>query len=820
MGTTESLLNHLTDNDIREIYIDGLLRKDGYQPYYIIDADEVADYCHPLAKNEAKSLGEIADEQFIIEYLFESEREKILITNDYFDELVGTRLFLVSKLNLEMLKQTVKRYRNDLVDLIEEMDLVKSKDNSSYTRKILENYSFLLSFSTGSYKNKLSKFNNLMGASSANFEGRLKDPELEWYLQSYLRDEIQWKKIYDDFRFQTVSKLNDINALLKAYHLTNRFQDDNHKKIFYFLSSSTTDIQNLRTKILNKEINNPNLLVGKLPDRSFTLIRSKRQLFASLIYETFEQKNNGSEDKNIEYEQFKEILITLKKEFNDKYLDDRRQTLTQNQNQTKEIIENLMILRKSQKELLKDKDDESEEIQIQIQELDKVLKVAVNDTDNRLLKDRFDSFLRKVDLAIDEEFGDKNNVVFRYAEIQQLMRSSIFEMEVVDDFLNKLLPEKRQSNEEDVEFDRGSDTIEGVFNAFPLLFEYDFYKTNVYSFLKKIRNERKFNKNLLREYTDNVDVVKDSKQNVFPFILYLFMIVEYEDPKKRYSSNFFVYTKARKIIEEYVSYKDFLTKNLISNNRFLDSRKKEMADIYAIGCWAARRSRKYKFAYDLSRKAKAEFPNDPRFDFSLALIGYCWKYEVVKEKRYEWSYQSFFNNEDKDEESSILSHCEAAIKKFRNIEGYKNKDFIKSSYIALLNHTSFSYAAKYKSVIDKVNRIDKNEAKRHLNKPRIQYYLERSRDLVDEIKSLLEIVNQKTKSEKLKAFPEFIHTEVFLEYYEIKNSIYCKDEIPEVMNYKVNKAINDIQVAIKYCRDKRIGLGWRCKSLLEKLRNV
>ena len=691
-----SLLNELTDEDIREIYYDYLLSKQNYEFHYVIDADEIANYCHPFSNKQDKDFGEVADEEFIIDYLFNTSKRKIIFLEDYFNELIGTRVFLLSSLNLNLLKETVNRYKHSFLDLIKEVEEVE-KDKSEYIKKIIQHYSFLLSFSTGSYKNKLNKFNNLMAYPSINIEGQIKDSDISRFLSNYKRNDKLNTKIYKNFKFQTTSKLNDINALLKTYHLTNSTMNEGKKKIFYFLSSSTEDIQSLRIKILNKEIENTNFIVEKLLSKSFSLIRSKRQLFASLIYQTFNNKDNPTN-----YTEFRQTIKNLKKSFNNDTLKGKIRQLAQNQNQNKEIIENLTVLYNNRKELLKNGKENDNTFKISINNFERIIEIKKDyPSDVKIFEDQISNFIKKVDSSLDEEFG-KKNLKKRYDAIKQFMRHSIFETEVIDNFLLQLDSDKKYN---EIKINKGDDPIESIFNVFPVLFEFDFYKKIFFPFLQEIKNLTVFDKKLLQKFTNNLDVIEASNNNIFPFILYLFLIVKYRDPSKNYSGNFFVYKRSKRLIQNYKS------KIKYSSNEYIkEIKKKELADIYAIGCWAAMRSRKYKFAYKLSKEAKEEFPKDPRFDFSLALIGYSWKYEVETEGRYEWSYKKYYDGGEVNK-SSIIIHCEEAIKKFRDLKNYDNEDFIKNSFIALLNFTIFCYAAKYKSLHDNLNQIDIREVK-------------------------------------------------------------------------------------------------------------
>ena len=87
------------------------------------------------------------------------------------------------------------------------------------------------------------------------------------------------------------------------------------------------------------------------------------------------------------------------------------------------------------------------------------------------------------------------------------------------------------------------------------------------------------------------------------------------------------------------------------------------------------------------------------------------------------------------------------------------------------------------------------------------------------MKGLLGIANDKEKKEKLKGFPEYLYTEAFLEYYEIKYSVYLNKDNRD-FNYKLSKAISDVKEAIKNCENKRLSLQRRCERLLERLESI
>lgn len=768
---SNSIFKRLTQDDIVELYYDYQLHnsEEGFDFYYVIDADELYDYCFPR-RNTNKNDSEIADEQFIIEYLFLSKDHKIIIIDDYLKEIFDLRSKLLSVSSLKYREDEISYHLNQIEELIDINDI--KYDSEEYFNKVNESLSYLMYISEGMYETNLSKLNDLL-SNPIIYESRCKDIEIKKAFNSYKKNTENFNELLSFFHTKEISKHNDVNGILKTYFLSSYFE--NHNKIFYFLSSSTTGV----TKIKEDIISIGKLIGSNNKPYGISLIRNKLQLFASLIFNTFEFEAN-------DIKHFTKILEKvankLDSDNNDSELID---LLKKNRNSTVEQIENYTIIKNRNKR----REEEEVQIALRVENFERLFRIKKTSRDLKIFKDNIQRFINRINSIVENEINliDLNK---EYQETKILMKHLLFEMDVIDNFLANALYKKEQ-----IELDRGADPIESTFSAFPILFEYDFYSEKIFPALLNIEDNTITEGSIFTTLPRSCLNEDNSKTYVLViYISYLLLLVKYEHPTRKYSNNFLVFN--------YI-------KELLSHISFS---KKHKADIYAIGCWSARRCRKYKFAYDLSIDANKLFPDDPRFDFSLALIGYSWRYEYDTIERYEWDYKDYYNND------LIFNSCEEGIKKYKNNFDISISDTIKYSYIALLNLTAFSYAAAYKNVLDL---IDKNHEKSIIKialQGSPQKYLKKSRVYINELKQLLDVEDSNNKGIKMSRLPEYIHTEVFLEYYELRNSIYFSREIR--YRKKMIAALIDINSAIKSCGPQRIGLRKRCERLLDKLKSL
>ncbi|MFB6343068.1 hypothetical protein ACE1ET_15170 [Saccharicrinis sp. FJH62] len=813
LNIANSLLNDLDDDDIREIHKDYILSKE-YNFNYVIDADEIVDFCWPLRNDVDKDIGVIADEQFILEFLFLAKNIKVYFLNDYFNELINIRAFLLSTLNNQYTKDNIDKYIDVLQYYIENLDK-NVENNDLFVKLVIQSYSFLLSISEGTIGNDIKTFNDLMASPNINFEGKIKDLKINNYLEQYKKDLKLINKLYDFLQSKRKSKFHDINAVLKTYHLTKTSISNNEKELFFFLSSSTMEVKSLRNTIFENRYEN-SFNINKLP-HSYSLIRSKKQIFAYLIYNLFGKDSFSSENKPDTIESFDRFFKTFKESihgFNEHIIDKKESDrnfmlvnmLKESKFANREIIENLTIRYAERKYL--NKIDEKNKIKVEA--IQRLFHYRPNQNEKNNLVLIFNNLLDKVNDVISSKFSTIS-IFQEYKDIKNFVTHSLLEMNVFDEFLNKL-----ESSISEVELDRGADPVESTFSAFPALFEYNFYKNILLPLLLKVKNETFGSSSELTKFINLKGNIEDlSKSNLLPYILYILTLVKYKSSGRGYSNNFLAYKYSQDLIKEKSqsihAKKSEITDDNSSGNFNLFKLEQELADIYAIACWAARRSRKYVFAYDLSKEAQNIFPNDPRFDFSLALIGYCWKYEYEKLLRYEISYSEYFSETGK---GSILDYGNNAIEKFRKIKGYNTLEHLKFSFIAVLNFQAFCYVAKYKEVFEIRN---SQSGRIRLRGKKQQEFLLYSRQFMEELKQLFDITDNSEKRIKLQNFPEYIHTETFLDYYEIQNDLFFNRNFN--LEKKLSCAIEDINLAIKNSTN-RVGLRKRCIHLLNNLKNV
>lgn len=818
LDITKSILNELEEEDIQEIYFDYLRMKEGYVLNYVIDADEIHDYCLPFDKNIDKDLGEIADEQFVIQYLFGTKESKVIIVDDYLEELNNLQDNLLSTINAKVTKEAIQKYIGTLKDFLKKIDNLRG-ESEDYLEEVQKSYSFLLSISDGNYKIILSDLNNLISKSSV-IEGVKDDKVISKSLKGYETDIRLINSIYKDFEHKSISKYNDIHGILKAYHLTKSYEESNkvikdkkkeRKELFYFISSSTVDIKKLRLSILKNKIEYDQFCFGFLAKGRSSLIRTKSQIFAFLVYRTGNEDIDDSQKKPLKYVDFKnEIFRSIKKwdasgehkELADKLKLGRSINIEKGENLT------IHLNRQNQKY------EFGNNSTLKKDNFDKLLSYST--IYGNELKKSIEELISKSTVFLENEFGKTNlNEVFE--RIRMLKKISRFENEVIETFLKGL-------NKSKLEFDRGEDPIESIFNAFPPLFEYTFYKKNFFPVLEKIEKEQ----------ITSQDVIKlISQENIhrdfYISVIYLLLLVKYKYPRGNYNSNFIAYSNIKILLKK--------KKNEMNNSRgrLGINSNKNIKDLYALGCWAARRSRCYRLAYELSMEARKMYMNDPRFSHSLALIGFCWKYEYGTTGQYDWPYSNeknviqrdYFIEQDKDyveeiisknyftEEGndSVIGHCEDGIQKYKDMGVGKNKnyEYILNSYVALLNLTAFVYVIKYKLLL---KNSDKNKvsSKKDFNRKKDHDFLIKARRHVLEMRNLFA---QKKGEQKWKNYPAYLHTEVFLEYYELRDQMKI-EVIKSSFETKLSSAKRDIDYAIKKSKERTM-LYEKCKILRENL---
>ncbi|MDY8138133.1 hypothetical protein [Aquimarina sp. 2201CG5-10] len=771
---SNSILNNLTTDEIRELYYDYELQKrsDDFEFYYIIDADELVDYCYPK-RNKNKSDSEIADEQFIIEYLFLSKRHKIIIIDDYIKEIFDLRSKLLSIASLKNSKKEIE-YHLERIEYFVKVNN-ENQDNEDYFENLNESLSYLMYISEGKYVTNLSKLNYLL-SHSILYESKSKIMELEKAFKLYNKDVYKFDGFLKIFDRKEISKHNDVNGILKTYFLSSHFENQN--KIFYFLSSSTTGIKKIKKRISNLTMEEPNK--SKNRPIGISVIRNKPQLFAQLIFNTFEF---GIKDFNSFSQAIDKITNRLSRNDSDSEL---IALLKENRNTNLEIIENYTIINNRKEKV----ENEEQRIALKVESFERLFRIRKTEKDKKYFEEHVQDFIDRVNSLVKE--ANLIDVNRQYQETKKMIDHLLFEMDVIDDFLANELYKK-----DEIKLDRGADPIESIFSAFPILFEYDFYAKRIFPTLLDVQDNIVVEASILTSLPRNCFDKENSRTYVLiSYILYMLLLVRYEHPTRRYSNNFIVFNYVKKIIKN------------------IKLSKKHKADIYAIGCWAARRCRKYKFAYELSIEAIEYFPLDPRFDFSLALTGYCWRYEFDTIHRYEWEYAEYYDNK------KILNYCEEGILKLKKREDITTSSTVKHLYLALLNLTAFSYAAAYKIELDQIDQKQEvGVIKKGLrNTP--QKYLKKSRDYINELKKCLDVKSINDKKEKMEKLPEYIHTEVFLEYYELRNSLYFPKDTDTKYRKKIIQALMDIRMVIDNCGKNRQGLKRRCERLLDKLKSL
>ncbi|WP_420601490.1 hypothetical protein [Flagellimonas sp.] len=797
---SKSILNELEDFHIQELYFDYLRECQGYTFHYVIDADEIHDYCHPFTKKPNKDLGVVADEKFVMEYLFRNKENKAIILEDYFDEITRLRGFILSTLKREKDRESIEKYKQTLVDFLQGLHKYEKKeDDDAYLKDVLKAYSFLLLISTDTYKVELSDLNHIMGG-EIRVEGWIKDPQLSKYLGSYEMDYAFNKAIFDSFERKERSKADDVNAILKTYHLTRSYweeatqeperteQEEIKNRIFYFVSSSTKDIQTLKNSILKNELSDDKFCFGVLKNNKATLIRSKSQIFALLIYSTLHPKDK--DENPIDFTDFsKRIRQLIKKWDSNKEYKDLFKRLKQRGDLNIELIENLVIYHKKNEGALS---------QGKVDALDYekfkyfLSKYGVYGNE---LRNKLKGLIQKANGLLKVEFGPID-MLSEYEMIKRYLELTEFEMEIIRGFIEKL-------KGSELEFDRGEDPIEGVFNSFPPLFTYPFYKQSLFALLKKVEKTKISSDEILA-----IIRPEEVLHRFYVFVIYLLLMIKYRYETRNYKNNFIVYENIKKLIKDY---EENMEK---SPQSFRFEKDYELVkDLYAIGCWAARRSRHYKYAYDLSDKALNKFSDDPRFNHSMALIGFCWKYEYDTTNQYEWSYENYFES---DGEKSVLGHCRKAKEKYEEIGVTKNKElnYLVDNYISLLNLTAFTNIIKYKLNLEK-KRADDNPME----------ILTEARDLINTMKSVYVSWNSDESETKRTSswndYPSYLHTEVYLEYYELLKLEKTIGMDNDSFTVKLSSALRDIDIAAQRCKELgKNALNKRCEHLKSKLKQL
>lgn len=796
MYKQKSILEKLSDKDLEEVFSDYKLSQNDYDFYFILDADELREYCMPLEVDNMKNLGVISDEQFIVEYLFHEKSGSVIFLDEYIDELDATRAFLDGTLNMHQNKELASRYSDELINLI--YDLKENFDNKDdYFEEILTAYSFLQSISSGSFKKSLKRYMQLM-SQSVLFEGNIKDQIIDNLLNSYKVNIEVLENIQEFLDDKSKSRENDIRALLKTFYLNNSIFNSypEKKKIFYFISSRTSDIREIKKELISEKRD------SIFDDETFELknvnsiIRSKGQLFAFLVYSlTDKSEKEGIQDvlnrfneKSMSYELIHSSengrQKLLKELINDSKLSHDR-----------EIIENITVF---------DFKKSWEEAVLEIRNFEKLLRNA-NDGDT----------FKQISQLVKEVIDIANNVLVKQSGTQKEIKSFINplnrELSIVENFTNYI----HENKNNELRLDRGSDPIESTFSAFPILFEFPFFKEQIFPIFLATESEKITMSQEI--YNLTTEVYKDFQNNLFAKTLYMLLLVKYQDPFRHYSSNFIVYSYIRDLVNDNMDSFDYHFPN------------GQLADFLVMGCWAARRSRKYKLSYELSMLGLKRFPKDPRFDFSLALTGYCWKYEYDTLERYEWSYQETFVDEsgnkkkyyDLNQGRNVLHWCKRARNKCDfSDSSWRENESKYHLYNSILNLEAFIHTIVYKMEFENIisESEDMKEVKKALKKSkRGQKSLNIARNQIEELKNNLEEIKRKHKSSSNFKFPEYTHSEIFLSYYEILN----KKWLEESYDYKEDKrsAIRSTRDIIRRFKN-RGGLRKRCQKLLKDLKSI
>lgn len=734
-----SLLEKISSSQLDDLILEHQLSNEGYRFNYALDNHDFKSYCFPLGlynelyENLADAKIDVESDKIVAYDDFFSGNQKdciIFFLNEYAGELLALRARIIELNETGLLTNYATTFEAYM-----ESEEYKDNEDGVY------GFTLFISIATGLLHDGSQRFNKVFYTPYFVFNGEqlheLAEPEPFLGIFDELEDplersQIEWvsgKLKGLKHKRSAVSSLIDSEAIIKVLSLNKRLlKEYKEKKTLLFFLSTTESC---------KEFFKENLaLMPKVNEQAFNFHRTVEQLFINRLLSDLPYK-----DKMERLQVVRELV---------KFREDNPVDIELNDPQTYVVLKTIVV----------DKFKDLRERYIEAHLARKNQFVAIQELYNQSMevtkggnKGKLTRFFNRLQKK-SREIGGKNNLSL-IKDLENTFQMEQIFVKVFKKAIVKLLEGRP------LVLSRGKDSIQSTGHHLPIVFRYrtkgatDLFNDIAAVYLSQIafytgnqnRDQDLTAVNRLKELTSSVSEfslgTKTIEEKLF-FCLYLLILPDAELLQGKSNS---IYVQ------------DFLLE-LNTQIRSGKTDRDLLSDYFYILAWVLRRNVDYSEAKKVTEEALNEFPDDARFIHSEVLLKICNTPKTRDKAILSRYYKNYL------EDIYRAQHLYAEL-----LEG---KDHIIRTNInaALLNSEIYTHTLIY-SVAEDNEKVD---LKGNLHDLR-----------VNKLAALKEMLGSLYTE-----YPEFLHTEAFLEYYETDLELTLEGKIS-----KLSYAENTLQIGKK-----------------------
>jgi len=644
-----SIFREITLSDIDYLIAEHNLIKAGYKVVFIIDPDDIVNYCYPFGlsgtddSRKDKPIEIATDEQIAYYYFFENNTNFVIL-DEYLDELKGFQNKIIYRKHLglkivdsfNILLEKYKKYKNE-----NNFSFEVFKDLNSISEYQI---SIFLSVSIGSLRHGIQKFNKLESDKKliittddlfdSNFSSIVKEIINNNKPSNLAQELFQIARAFSSDKTEKqlsnkLALLRDCNTIDRITSFNNKARERNQKIIFSFLSSTK------KSKRIYELI--PEKLLIDFKEIMYNPLKSINQLFIQQIcLDNHVDKTISNLEELREFIQSKQEKETNS---NQQYITEKNYRSFESRVVTaRKKFENTSLL----------------------------LRYDSNKIEQSLLQNKANN-----PKWFHEVFNIIENVskLVEYSEeIEQIKETSINKISYESDFINTLIEgiKKIEKGANIFVISKGLDYVSGLYNHFPIVYfiNAQFSKeiiSEIVRFYLSGKSNLKSSQQLIKLINDTFSLVfnkniTNEDEKIIRLLIFLMLPVSKTDniPERK------AFERAENILKSESIQANYLP------------------EFYYITSWIARRIQKYEVSLSYAEKGLLLDNNDPRFYHSKALSNYCLYMD---------------NNKNINFLDKAIADCFLAKEKYDKLSIDNNA--IQKSTIAVLNIEAYLLCLKF-----------------------------------------------------------------------------------------------------------------------------
>lgn len=758
-----SLLLELDESDYQIVIDELMLIKRGVQFHYAIDLYDISEYCYPFGlkedsntqeSKEKKHIDFVADEQYAMYQLFNSKNERVFLLDEYLVELLYFKKFIKYAIeNGIQLVNTLKKYEDEFYS-DGKLNTQKEK-NLEYLihTKLTILLSYLIDLNSSGIQKLISLFKeNKIILDEDDFEDNSKEELIKTALVENRGSDLTEIILEKIWRVDPTTDKTDYD---KNVRYTSRKRDakviDRIININKFLAKGQKEFKKKQRVLLylsststSKEFFQKDFIQQHsivIDNIVVNPLRNKAQVFLKAL--CFNEENLDESISNVEYLRNKILNIKKLKELIPVTIlrQDINATLSRKFNYYREKFETYAVLNQYQKiaDLV-----ESTLKKVKDNELNSSFTLQIMPVLNKLV-------------ALGNQTENE--------KLNDLISLDNWENQVKYTYYIKKTIERLGKQTEIFRFNTGKDPIRSTIHHLPIIYKITTSKNSdatkgfkeiierISSYIIKPFSTFSTEdiKALTKETFDKTIELQPSLEERLVKALVLLLIPEIDEIE---DTNKLAYDWTNSIL-----LKEIQTYPLLNELNAIES------DYMYFVSWAARRCKDYPASKTTLTEALKKYPNDARFYHGMALIDYC-IFEDIK-------------NTSSAEKINALKGCIGnAIKAQTLFLLEKEIPVVDKTLIALNNTIGFFYAEIYRINNDFSESENINKARYHINE-------------------------LKKGEPEYQNYPEYLHTESFIELLEYKHISYSllNDTATQFTNtdahYKIHCSLIAIVSAIE-----------------------